>query len=115
MNPVAHAAIAAPSPLRRSTYLALTDRRFRARVPGAARWHALTLVEIADLPRAATLAKYRGSDAAFSLLFDGPAGAKQRIYELEHPAMGRFRLFLTPVGRPSSPQSYEAIVDRLYS
>jgi hypothetical protein len=28
--------------------------------------------------------------------------------------MGRIRLFLTPVGRPSGVQRYEAIVDRLY-
>jgi len=34
------------------------------------------------------------------------------IYLVEHPALGSFRLFLAPVGRPSTVERYEAIVDR---
>jgi hypothetical protein len=109
----AAAALRAGSPLRRATYLALSDRTFGVRRAGLAR-QPFTLREVADLPRAATLARYRGSDAAFSLLFDGPAGLRQDTYTLDHPSMGRFALFLTPVGQGSRPQTYQAIVDRLY-
>jgi hypothetical protein len=108
-------ALAASSPLSRSTYVALTDHRFLGRLRGTTvRRSAFELVEVADLPRAATLAKYRGSDNAFGLLFDGPLGGRQGIHMLDHPLLGRINLFLTPVGRPSTVQRYEAIIDRLY-
>ena len=112
-GPTASAAMAAGSPLRRSTWLGLSDRRLgvgRIGVP----WRQFTLQEVADLPRAATLARYQGSADAFSLLFDGPPGGVQGTYVMDHPDIGRFRMFLTPVGRASGVQTYEAIVDRLY-
>jgi len=74
----------------------------------------IALREVTDLPRAATLAKYRGSQDAFGLLFDGPIGRAQGTYTLEHTVIGRFKMFITPVGRPSNVQTYEAVVDRLY-
>jgi len=114
-SPVAQAITARPSHLRRSTYLLLTDRRFRGRpadVLSSASRKLFTLVEIADLPRAKTLAKYRDSEHAFHLLFEGPPRGTQDTYVLDHPATGTFRLFLAPVGRPSAVQRYEAIVDR---
>ena len=112
-GPMARAAMAAGSPLRRSTWLGLSDVRFGVRRMGVT-GRQLTLREVADLPRAATLAKYRSSDDAFALLFDGPPGGVQGTYVMDHPVIGRFRMFLTPVGRASGLQTYEAIVDRLY-
>ena len=111
-GPFAPTAAAARSPLRRSTYVALSDRRFRIRRGGIA--HTIALREVTDLPRAAALTKYRRSEDAFGLLFDGPPGSDQGTYTFEHPAIGRFRMFVTPVGRPWKVQTYEAIVDRLY-
>jgi hypothetical protein len=116
-SPVAQAITARPSHLRRSTYQPLTDRRFRGRpadVLTPASRKVFTLVEIADLPRARSLAKYRDSEHAFQLLFEGPPGGTQGTYVFAHPVMGIFRLFLVPVGGPSGVQYYEAIVDRLY-
>jgi hypothetical protein len=111
-GPFARAAIAAPSPLRRTTYIALSDRTFRIRRGATAR--TITLRDIADLPRAAALAKYRSSEHAFSLLFEGAAGGDQGTYTFEHPVIGRFQMFLTPIGPRSHAQIYEAVVDRLY-
>jgi hypothetical protein len=110
--PLARTATATQSPLRRATYAALSDRTFRIRRGGVVR--TIALREIADLPRAATLAKYRGSDDAFGLTFDGPPGGEQGTYTFAHPTIGRFAMFITPVGRPSKLQTYEAVIDRLY-
>ena len=111
-GPFARTATAAVSPVRRATYLALSDRRFRILRGGVSR--TVTLREVADLRRAATLRKYAGSDDAFGLFFEGAPGGGQGTYTFDHPVMGRFRLFLTPVGRPSRKQTYEAVIDRLY-
>src|SRR3954452_784720 len=111
-GPFARTAAAARSPLRRSTYVAVSDATFRIRRGGVA--DTIALREVTDLPHAAMLAKYRGSQDAFGLLFDGPIGRAQGTYTLEHTVIGRFKMFITPVGRPSNVQTYEAVVDRLY-
>jgi hypothetical protein len=112
-GPSARVAVAAGSPLRRSTWLALSEHTLGVRQVGLP-WRRLTLREVADLPRAATLVRYRGSEDAFSLVFDGLPGGVQGTYTIDHPVIGRFRLFLTPVGRGSGLQTYQAIVDRLF-
>jgi hypothetical protein len=50
----------------------------------------------------------------FALDFEGPAGNRlaSAQHPLSHPDLGQFQLFLTPVGRTSSIQGYEAIVNR---
>jgi hypothetical protein len=47
----------------------------------------------------------------FSLVFRGPASPvmPQRIYRLEHEALGILDLFLVPVGRDAQGVRYEAI------
>ena len=47
----------------------------------------------------------------FSVLFRGPAEPllTQRIYRLEHPALGPLDLFLVPVGREPDGLRYEAV------
>jgi hypothetical protein len=49
--------------------------------------------------------------APFSLLFHGPPTPilPQRIYHLEHPAIGAFDLFLVPLGPDRAGMRYEAI------
>lgn len=50
----------------------------------------------------------------FSLIFSGPADSflAQGTYEFTHPGMGRFALFIVPIG--SSPQGfrYQAVFNR---
>jgi len=48
---------------------------------------------------------------AFSIVFRGPAEPvlPQKIYTLEHAKLGRFELFLVPIGPDSSGMRYEAV------
>ncbi|MDX6476071.1 MAG: hypothetical protein QOH95_1582 [Gaiellaceae bacterium] len=55
-----------------------------------------------------------GADA-YSLLFRAPRGAEPlqgRIHRLRHPALGKFELFLSPVGRAVHGQGYEAVISK---
>ena len=47
----------------------------------------------------------------FSLLFEGPSEPilPQRIYPLDHPALGRLELFLVPLQPESGQARYQAI------
>ena len=49
--------------------------------------------------------------APFSLLFHGPPSPvlPQRIYRLEHAALGAFDLFLVPLGPDRAGMRYEAV------
>jgi Domain of unknown function (DUF6916) len=49
--------------------------------------------------------------APFSIVFRGPAGVllPQRIYRLEHAALGAFDLFLVPIGPDGRGMRYEAV------
>jgi hypothetical protein len=50
----------------------------------------------------------------FSLLFRGPKAAlPQRTYEVEHPALGRFPLFLVPIKQDDNGTYYESVFNRL--
>lgn len=51
----------------------------------------------------------------FSLLFRGPASPKlsQRTYCFEHDELGRFDLFIVPVGQNQSGMLYQAVFNRL--
>jgi hypothetical protein len=53
---------------------------------------------------------------SFSIFFEGPAGAPlaQDTYELHHPSLGAFPVFLSPVDlSDGSSQRYEAVFNRL--
>ncbi len=53
---------------------------------------------------------------SFSILFEGRAGVPldQATYELKHPSLGEFPVFLSPVGlTDGSTQRYEAVFNRL--
>lgn len=50
--------------------------------------------------------------APFSLIFRVPAQGRfeQKIYKLEHPAIGAFELFLVPIGHNADGYQCEAII-----
>jgi len=53
---------------------------------------------------------------SFSVFFEGPVGAplSQNTYELHHPSLGVFPVFLSPVDLTDGPtQRYEAVFNRL--
>jgi hypothetical protein len=47
----------------------------------------------------------------FSVAFLGPTDPvlPQRIYRIEHPALGTLELFLVPIGRDAAGVGYEAV------
>ena len=70
---------------------------------------ALELIEVADLGMEA--APNPARRRPFSLTFRQPEGAylPQRIYSIEHAALGRLDLFLVPIGPDQGGMRYEAI------
>jgi hypothetical protein len=50
----------------------------------------------------------------FSLFFLAPTNAKpwQGIYNLEHPTLGKFDLFLVPVALDANGLQFEAVINR---
>ena len=51
----------------------------------------------------------------FSVIFHGPAERplEQGTYPMEHAALGRFALFVVPVGRDEQGYYYQAVFNRL--
>jgi hypothetical protein len=51
----------------------------------------------------------------FSLIFDGPENPilQQRIYSFEHDKIGRFDMFIVPVGKIPGSVRYQALFNRL--
>lgn len=84
-------------PLRNSMFrLSAGDRRLE-----------LVLAQVTEL--------HEGHDAGsrrqFSLLFHGPLAPvwPQRTYEVSHPDLGTFDLFLVPLGPDGAAMRYEAV------
>jgi hypothetical protein len=52
----------------------------------------------------------------FTLVFRGPARTRftQNTYTIEHAALGKFDLFITPTDRPGSDQFYTAVINRRF-
>ncbi len=69
---------------------------------------ALVLVETTDLSRADAPGPRR---SPFSLIFRGPFQPvlPQRIWPLEHAALGRLEVFLVPIGPDGAGMRYEAV------
>jgi hypothetical protein len=57
----------------------------------------------------------RSGCESFSVVFIGPAEPvlPQRIYSFENSVVGRFDLFIVPIGRDSSGTRYQAVFSRL--
>lgn len=82
-----------------------------------------TPFRLADAPATLTLASVDDRNARgacpdgfeqFALVFRGPAGTplEQRIYAVEHDGIGRFELFLVPLGPDAEGPRYEAVFNR---
>ena len=98
-------------PLRRASYAGLAGA-FAVSVEGATQ--TLELVDVGDLPVAATRPELRGRDDAFALRLRGSAASafEQGTRDFRHPELGGFSLFLAPAERAGDAQDYEAIIDR---
>jgi len=102
--------------LKLETFAPLVGGRFRV-YPDAAGSIELVLVE-------ATEFRGHGNKPApgtgliqesFSVLFDGPDNRllPQGMYAFEHEGLGRFELFIVPVGRKPGAFEYQAVFNRL--
>jgi hypothetical protein len=93
----------------KSTFAPYVGTEFRVHL-GQSKTIRIKLVEVKDLP-----GDERG-DQSFSLLFAGPKGKPfpQKTYEVEHGALGKFSLFLVPVGLRKGARSeyFEAVFNR---
>ena len=70
---------------------------------------AIELVEVTDIGEEPPAGSSRRR--SFSLIFRGPPAPvlPQRIYSLEHSALGRLDLFLVPIGPAEGGMQYQAI------
>jgi len=96
-------------PLSCATFEALRGQAFGLHV-GAQGTAALELVEVEPLPLHAGMG-HQPARTPFSLVFRGDKGAAlpQRIYGIEHEALGRVEIFLVPIGPDPQGQRYEAV------
>ena len=79
--------------------------------PGDSPPFDVDLIEATALGSGETGSEGSGQRAPFSLVFRGPADRllPQRIYRLEHEAIGGFDLFLVPIGRDGAGVRFEAV------
>ena len=98
------------------TFSAVVRTRFRVYLDGSRHLD----LELAETTLLQDPAKASPSGAAagvevFSLVFDGPADflLPQSIYSFEHERIGRFDLFVVPVGQKSGSVQYQAIFNRV--
>ena len=87
-------------------FAALLHQTFRVRLDDLAL--DLELVEAQGLK---SHGRSAGNRQPFSILFRGPLRPilPQRVYPLDHPALGVLEIFLVPVGPDDIGQRYEAI------
>ena len=94
-----------------SAFTALMNSTFVVRQDSGERIE-LVLVEAKPVlaPGVRTVAQTR----SFSLVFQGPDRCflPQKIYNLEHESIGRFALFIVPVGKRQGIFEYQAVFNR---
>jgi hypothetical protein len=91
--------------LHHATFARLVGADFRVRRPDA-RTLRVKLIEARQLG---------GVGESFSLLFRGraQAGLQAGTYRFEHPSLGGFELFASPVGRGVKGLDLEAVINRI--
>jgi hypothetical protein len=92
----------------------LLHARFRVRVSPAEEIE----LELAEAtPGGVAETPGRGGERleSFSLIFHGPGDRllPQKIHPFEHPQLGRFELFIVPIGQGPGHFKYQAIFNRL--
>jgi hypothetical protein len=92
--------------LTKSAFAAETGTAFRFRGASAA-GAVLALADVQSLPHGPV------DEHRFSLAFTGPSGRRlgQDTYSVDHKTLGRFDMFIVPVGPPGGTPVYEAVVD----
>ena len=79
-------------------------------------WKHMKLVEVKNLCPPQANASVNNLGECFSLSFIAARGQKieQKIYTVRHAALGKFSLFLVPIGRRTrtTPEYYEAVINR---
>ncbi len=88
----------------KSTFAPYVNTEFRVRVDGL-KVSKITLVEVKDYAGAS--GQETAGEECFSLFFTAPSSRSftQNTYEVEHDALGKFSLFLVPVGKRSGGES----------
>jgi hypothetical protein len=108
--------ILAPEQLTLEAFSPWLKTKFRV-IPDPAGFVKLELVEVNAIttPSQAKLAGKGLAQEAFSLVFHGPDSRllPQRIYPFEHDQMGRFDLFIVPIGQKPGFIQYQALFNRL--
>jgi hypothetical protein len=98
----------------KSTFTPYVNSDFRVYL-NSSKAVAITLVGIEDFSNAEESLRAAG-DECFKLQFDGRSDRAfaQQTYEVEHAALGRFSLFIVPVGMRTGKGeiSYEAVFNR---
>jgi hypothetical protein len=103
--------------IRYSAFSTLTGTLFHAREESGAGVF-LRLVEVKPVLAVNPLAAAGAPDAQnekFSLFFSGPLnqGLDQGTYLFDHPGLGRFDMFVVPIGRDDQTRCYyEAVFNR---
>jgi hypothetical protein len=94
-----------PAYLRHATFAPLVGTDFRVRREGA-RFLRVKLIEARESS---------GAVESFSLLFRGRArsGVEAGTYRFEHPSLGGFELFASPVGRGVKGLDLEAVINKI--
>jgi len=100
--------------LTRADFAALTRTKFRVWIDA----QDSVEMELAEVTAPRILTANGAKNATyenFALNFLGPAGRllAQRIYGFESAAIGRFELFIVPVGQDASGVQYQAAFNRL--
>ncbi|HZV35423.1 MAG TPA: hypothetical protein VFB72_12695 [Verrucomicrobiae bacterium] len=89
------------------------NTQFRVLIDSAAPVE-LQLVEVTAAPTVASSGRDAGLFESYSLMFAGPGERflPQKMYSFEHEIIGRFDLFIVPVGREGGTFKYQAIFNR---
>jgi hypothetical protein len=99
----------------KSTFDAYVNTEFRVRL-SEFKVRKIKLVEVRDYANASRQQAMQSTgEECFSLFFTAPSGRffPQNTYEVEHAALGKFMLFIVPVGmRTDGEQYFEAAFNR---
>ena len=105
-----------PDCLKLETFRPLVKTRFQA-VLEPANFVELELVEAIEItsPPPAKTGGVAPAQVTFSLIFHGSENhfLPQRSYVFEHARLGRFELFIVPIGQQPGFFQYQAIINRL--
>lgn len=99
----------------KSTFTPYVGTEFRVHL-SSSKVRRIKLVEVKDYVDSSGQKAARGGEESFSLFFTAPSWRTfpQNTYEVEHPALGKFQLFLVPTGmRSGGEQFFEAAFNRL--